>query len=256
MLEWQSAGGAGTAADYQRWALAYPSVGFVTVTPIAYGPGTVSVVITDLNNRPFTAPSVVDGLQAQLDPPQAQTTLNGSHTLPVGTINVATNGTTGFDLVGSFVLRTPTGPQVIAYTGKTASTFTGCTGGTGVVGGGASLIQGGKGAGLAPIGAIVAVSTPTLKAVVVAATVVPDTGYSLDGAGGTIPIRSDVNAAIKDYIDRLPPGGDVVFNHVQSRFFAVTGVTDVTGLTLNGAATSVVVAGGEVAYTSDLTGIA
>ena len=254
LLDWRGSSGAGTVADYQRWALSYPGVGFVTVEAVAFGAGTVSVVITDSDNRPFASPTVVDGLQALLDPPQAQTDTTGSHTLPVTPINVVS--TTGFDAVGKVFLRTPTGPQVVAYTGKTGTTFTGATGGTGSVPAGTDVLQGGKGAGLAPIGAIVCVSTPTLKAVTVAATVTPESGYTLDGTGGTIAIRADLEAAIRDYMDRLPPGADVIFNHVLSRFFAVTGVSDVSGLLLNGAAASVVVASGEVAYASSLAGIA
>jgi uncharacterized phage protein gp47/JayE len=59
--------GAGTQADYRRWGLAWPGVGHVTVRPVARGPGTVDVFITDLNNDPMPA-GAVDGLQAQLDP--------------------------------------------------------------------------------------------------------------------------------------------------------------------------------------------
>lgn len=254
LLEWRGASGAGNVGDYRRWSLSYPGVGFVTVEPIAFGAGTVSVVVTDQDNRPFSGTAEIDGLQTLLDPPQAQTDTTGSHTLPVTPINVVS--TTNFDTAGKVVIRTATGPQVITYTGKTGTTLTGASGGTGTVTAGSDVLQGGKGAGLAPIGAIVVISTPTLKAVTVAATVTCDTGYSLDGTGGTIAIRSDLESAIRDYIDRLPPGGDVIFNHVLARFFAVTGVVDVSGLLLNGAASNVTVASGEVAYASSLGGIA
>lgn len=253
LLEWRGASGAGNVGDYRRWALSYPGVGFVTVEPIAFGAGTVSVVVTDQDNRPFSGTTEIDGLQTLLDPPQAQTDTTGSHTLPVTPINVVS--TANFDATGKVVIRTATGPQVVTYTGKTGTTLTGASGGSGTVIAGSDVLQGGKGAGLAPIGAIVVISTPTLKAVTVAATVTPDTGYSLDGTGGTIAIRADLESAIRDYIDRLPPGGDVILNHVLARFFAVTGVVDVASLQLNGAAANVVVASGEVAYTSSLAGI-
>lgn len=53
------------------------------------------------------------------------TTLNGAVTLPTGTITVAS--TTGFPSSG----RLWVAGQIVSYTGKTATTFTGCTGGEG-----------------------------------------------------------------------------------------------------------------------------
>lgn len=254
LLAWQGAAGAGTQTDYRRWALAYPGIGFAAVTPLAFGPGTVSLVVTDLNNRPFSSTAEVDALQLQIDPAQASTTSTGSQTLPVATLNVAS--TTGMDSSGKVIVRLAAGPQVVTYTGKTGTTLTGCTGGTGAVPAGTAVFESGQGNGLAPIGAVVAVSTPVLKGIVIAATVTPQTGYSLDGTGGTIAIRADVNAAVQEYVNRLSPGDDVIFNHVMAQFFAVTGVADVTGLTLNAAAANVVVATGEVAFVSSIAGVA
>jgi len=253
MLEWQAAGGSGTTGDYQRWALAYPGVGFAAITPLAYGPGTVGVVITDTSNKPFATTAQVDGLQAQLDPPTATTTSTGSQTLPVATFNVTSAAT--FDAAGKVVVKAAGGPQVVTYTGKTGTTLTGCTGGTGAVAAGTTVVQGGHGEGLAPIGAVVIVTTPTTKNVAVVATVTPASGYSLDGTGGTIAIRAELNTAIRDYLGHLGPGDDVVYNHVLARFFAVTGVMDVSGLTLNGSAANVVVAPSEVAVDTGLAGI-
>lgn len=51
--------------------------------------------------------------------------------LPAATINVA--DTTGFPASGSFTLVGSSAYQTIAYTGKTSTTFTGCTGGTGAL---------------------------------------------------------------------------------------------------------------------------
>jgi uncharacterized phage protein gp47/JayE len=256
MTEWRSAGGSGTAGDYRRWATSYPGVGAAAVTPLAFGPGTVSVVITDTFNRPFTTLAEVDAVQAMIDPPTAQTTSVGTQALPGGgTFNVATNGATAFDPAGKLIVKIAAGPQVVSYTGRTASSFTGCTGGLGTVPAGTAVVQGGHGEGLAPIGAVVAVSTPAIKNVAVVATVTPQPGYTMDGVGGTVAIRGNVNAAIRDYLGNLAPGDDVVLNHVLARFFAVSGVLDVTGLTLNGAAANVVVAPGEVAVDTGLTGI-
>lgn len=63
--------GAGTVADYKRWGRAQPGVGFVTVRPVARGPGTVDVYITDLDNNPMP-PAAVDTLQQTLDPVTGQ----------------------------------------------------------------------------------------------------------------------------------------------------------------------------------------
>lgn len=253
LLEWRGAGGAGTSADYRRWALSYAGVGFATVEPVAFGAGTVSVVVTDADNRPFSGSVEIDAIQALIDPSSAATITTGSHTLPVTPINVVSAA--AFDATGKVVIRTATGPQVVTYTGKTGTTLTGASGGTGTVAAGSAVFQGGKGEGLAPIGAIVAVSTPTTKNITVTATVTPETGYSLDGTSGTIAVRADLEAALRDYIDRLPPGGDVIYNHVLARFFAVTGVRDVASLTLNAGTANVSVASGEVAFASSLSGI-
>jgi len=50
-------------------------------------------------------------------------------TLPQATINVAT--TEGFATSGTMTVQSSTGPQVVTYTGVTATSFTGCTGGVG-----------------------------------------------------------------------------------------------------------------------------
>lgn len=104
----------------------------------------------------------------------------------------------------------------------------------------------GLGHGLAPIGAIVTVATPTTVAVAVAATLTLASGYSLDDAS-MIPVRSDVNASLADYINSLIPGDDVILNHVKARFFAVPGVIDISGVLLNGVAANVTIAALEVA---------
>lgn len=59
-------GGANVAA-YVRRSLAFPGVGAVKVVAVWAGPNTVLVMITDPNGQPLP-PSVVAGLQADLDP--------------------------------------------------------------------------------------------------------------------------------------------------------------------------------------------
>ena len=65
----------------------------------------------------------------------ASTTLTGAHSLPEGTLTVAS--TAGFLPEGALLL----GGQVVEYLGKTATTFLGCTGGDGTVANGAAVAQ-------------------------------------------------------------------------------------------------------------------
>ena len=59
--------------------------------------------------------------------------------LPQATINVAS--TTGFPAAGSILVTTSAGPQLVAYTGVGATTFTGCTGGTGTMSTGGLVVN-------------------------------------------------------------------------------------------------------------------
>jgi uncharacterized phage protein gp47/JayE len=59
--------GAGTISDYERWLGERPGIGFVTVRPVARGPGTVDVYITDLDNNPMP-PDAVAAAQEDIDP--------------------------------------------------------------------------------------------------------------------------------------------------------------------------------------------
>lgn len=239
LLEFTSQG-AGTRADYERWALAYPGIGYATVQPLWAGGGTVRVMVTDPNNDPVSQ-TARDGLQAQLDPFNAINQLNGSHTLPVGTITV--DSTTGFRTFG----RIRVADQLVNYTAITSTTFTGCTGGTGTFPDNTAVVQSGEGRGQAPIGAEVYVDTPVTLAVNVSAAVAFDPGYSLDGTGGTIATRDDISTSLSGYIDNVEVGEDIVLNHVESRFFRVRGVYDVTGTQLNGVAANLTVAANQVA---------
>lgn len=65
--------------------------------------------------------------------------LSNGATLPQGTINVAS--TTGFAASGTIVVNSSAGYQLITYTGVTATTFTGCTGGTGTLATSGAVLQ-------------------------------------------------------------------------------------------------------------------
>lgn len=101
----------------------------------------------------------------------------------------------------------------------------------------------GQGAGQAPIGAIVTVQTPVVDLIDVGATVQFEAGYNLDGAGGLIGVRSQIEQALQDYLDKLDVGEDVVYEHVKAQFFRVPGVYNISGVTVEGATSDVAIQG-------------
>lgn len=248
LLELASAQGAGNAADYERWALAYEGVGFCAVEPLWDGPGTVRLMITDASNAPVSN-AVISGLKNQLDPASASTQLNGAVTLPTATITV--DDTTGFESSGKIFV----GSQPVTYTGKTGTTFTGCTGGTGTIADNSAVIQSGKGTGLAPIGASVWVDTPSALTINVAADVIYDNGYSDGSVAGSIDISEDIETAVSDYVKGLGPGGDVIRTKIVAAIVDVEGVSDVSlgTVLLNGSAANVSVSGSQVPTIGTIT---
>lgn len=260
-LQFSASHGGGTVDDLKSWALEYPGVGYARIVPLWNGEGTARVIVTDANNDPVSS-LVEDGLQAVIDPVSAETQLNGSHTLPKGTITV--NSTAGFKVAG----RIQVGDQVVTYTGKTETTFTGCTGGVGTFTTGTDVQQSGLGMGKGPPGLMVSVDTPATLTVTVAAEVALDDGYSLDGASGTIDASPEVEEMIREYIDTLPPGGEdppgpetpagqgeVLRIRVAQKILEVEGLYNVelTTLELNGVAANLVVAPLQVPTTGSIT---
>lgn len=81
----------------------------------------------------------------------------------------------------------------------------------------------GQGAGQAPIDHNVTVATPTPQTINVAATPTLKPGYTLDGTGGTIAVRADLTAAIRNYIASLTAGDDVIYDASKASFFDVEG---------------------------------
>lgn len=81
--------------------------------------------------------------------------------------------------------------------------------------------------GWAPIGATVTVTTAVSLAVTVSADVTTEGGYSLTGTGGTRPLADDIETALRAYIDRLPPGADVIRAEVIGAIVSVVGVLNV-----------------------------
>lgn len=92
-----------------------------------------------------------------------------------------------------------------------------------------------QGEGQAPVGHDVTVTTAESIPVAVVAKVEFADGYTLDGAGGTVAMRDEITAAVREYIESAEPGSEVVRQKVIGRVASFAGVHDVDGgLTLNG----------------------
>lgn len=250
MLEMQGQGGGGTQSQLERWALAIPGIGAATVQGLIAGPGTARIMVRDSLNNPVTDPKVEE-VQADIDPPVADTLTNSGAgvTLPLGGGAYPVDSTAEFRAAGRFYVK----GQIVTYTGKTGTTFTGCTGGTGVIPDNTPVYQGGMGLGRATIGHDVVVGTPSALNITVVATVVFEEGFSLDGAGGTVATRQDIIDAVIDYVDNLDVGEDVVLNAVEARVMRIRGVYDVTGTTINAVAANKAVGADEVAQALAVT---
>ena len=244
LLEMRAQGGGGTVNQFERWSLEYPGIGAVTVQPLPAGPGTVRVMALDMEGKPVSV-QLMEGLQQYLDPPAADALSTGSHTLPLGGSNLNVDSTDGFRASGRVYLLNG---QLVTYASKTATAFVNCQGGAGAVPAGTRVYQGGIGGGKATIGVDVVVGTPAIHNVTIAATIVFNPGYTLDGSPGTVAMRADLAELVADYVSQLDVGEDVVLNHVEARLFrAEQAVYDVTGTTINGAATNRTIGQDEVA---------
>lgn len=109
---------------------------------------------------------------------------------------------------------------------------------------------GGEGEGEAPLEHDVLVLTPTGTAVDVVTDAVYASGYSADGASGTLAVGDKVEAAIRAYVNGLGVGDDVVRVHLIRAIASVRGVANITTLTINGSGA------GDLAIAADHTAIA
>lgn len=90
----------------------------------------------------------------------------------------------------------------------------------------------GQGRGDAPAGATIVVSTPVGQNVTVTATIVPESGFTLDGTGGTRALRAEITASVQAYIARLVPGESPVLSKIIAAIVDVVGVADATGVSV------------------------
>lgn len=109
----------------------FPTSGTILVTTTS---GVQTVNYTGTNATQFTGCTGGVGVMNTNNPVVA------SVALPTGTL--LTTSTTGFTSTGQIFVFSTTGRQTITYTGITATSFTGCTGGTGSILGGSPIVAG------------------------------------------------------------------------------------------------------------------
>ncbi len=113
---------AGQKLGLQWWAGVYNGT----------GNNTLLTGVTGLSIGADASGNELPWIPAQLNPVSAHvTSVTSTVTLPTPTINVGS--TTGFAPSGTIYAISSTGPQAITYAGTTATSFTGCSGGTGTL---------------------------------------------------------------------------------------------------------------------------
>lgn len=122
-------------------SLAWGSLGNLTRVTVTLATGVYTVTVTRngttetfTNIEPlelFTLQYTASDFTTVSSGVKPRTTINSNATLPAATITVV--ATASFPTRGEFLVESDEGWQTIAYTGKTGTTFTGCTGGTGDV---------------------------------------------------------------------------------------------------------------------------
>lgn len=235
--------GAGTVADYKRWALAYPGIGKAHVEPTWNGGGTVLVVVNDSENNAVQDEGTVEngnlvlGLQTQLDPVRLD---SGTGTVSSLTVTDATKSWTEDQWVGRSVSF---GTKYGVVTSNTATvltvaewllTTTGAS--TSAPSSGAyniGVVGTSTGLGLAPIGAAVTVKTATAVTVNLSASVVLKSGFTVETE------QAAIESALDRYFAALQAGDDVVYRRMQSAFFESPGIADVGSLYVNVPAKSI-----------------
>ena len=98
-----------------------------------------------------------------------------------------------------------------------------------------------QGGGIAPVGQTVIVKTPERVLIDVVSDIDFESGYSLDGTSGTVNLRSNIEAALSNYIDSLEAGEDVIRDHVLAQVYSVEGVYKVNSLTIEGGTADVAI---------------
>jgi uncharacterized phage protein gp47/JayE len=88
--------------------------------------------------------------------------------------------------------------------------------------------------GQAPVGAHVTVTTAIARAIDIGATIEFESGFSLDGFGGTVALRADLLARLGEYVERVESGGEVVVSQLAGLIATTPGVHDAAVTSLEG----------------------
>jgi uncharacterized phage protein gp47/JayE len=107
--------------------------------------------------------------------------------------------------------------------------------------------------GAAPPGVEVTISTPTQVPIDVVATVTFKPGYSLTGATGGSAQEASILKALAAYIGSLDVGEDVIYEHVKAQFFRAEGVYTISGVTVEGGTSDVVITTDQIASLGTVT---
>lgn len=293
LLEINSPQAAGSASDYVRWALTIPGVVEATCIPVWEGPNTVKVVVLGAGNTPASQSVMDDvqeyltGAPVLGDPSAAPTVATGAAGALTGTfyyrvtfidvedcetktgpasasvspaaqqVSLTAIPIGGAGVTGRRIYRSTSATGVFRFVAELAdnvtTTYTDNDSDISTEREAPKTNNTTDYLGQAPIGARVSVDTATQVPIDVVATVATSSGYSLDGSGGTIDITPQIEAALEAYIDTLVPGDDVIYNSIKAAFFTVTGVYDISAVTIEGGSSNVAIASSQIASLGTVT---
>lgn len=111
----------------------------------------------------------------------------------------------------------------------------------------------GDGSGLGPIGAVVTIATVTNLSVTLSATIVHETGYTLDGTSSTSATRQVITDAVTKYFRSVAPGATVRWTEVVAAIIYSLGVADASSVLINGVTTNIVLTSTQVANLTTVT---
>lgn len=236
--------GAGTQADYKRWALAQDGIGSVYVEPVSAG--NVLVVVTDKDGKPVKSTgTVAEGnlvlaVQQSIDPTRQASGNTTGLTSTVLTDSAqswstdqwkgltAVVGTGTSQVYGTISSNTATTVTVAQWRKVTDNTVSTPSSPQPYAIGSSPLLA--SGLGLAPVGAAVTVTTPALLTVNVTATISLKPGFAIATE------QAAIEASLQTYLDSLNAEDNVVYRRIQAAFFEAVGVSDVTNLALSATA--------------------
>lgn len=235
----------------------FPTSGSILVVSST---GTQTINYTGTNATQFTGCTGGTGTVGSGSP------VNRSITLPQATISVNSTSTTHFPSSGTLFIYSSAGRQTVTYTGITATSFTGCTGGTGTV---VSGVADGNGRFASPIiatinttiaagsnGQSLPQSTINVASTTTATTTIAVSSNNIPLPTGTINVASTTGFATSGWIYVTTGNGPQLVTYTGTTSTTFTGCTGGTGYMATGGA---VVAGynptGGIIYVTTSTGV-